>query len=103
MADAPELDGRRAPAIRRDVDALAPNYTDEWRADAAGVGEGLVDVFSELGAEVTEGTPLGTVYDPASYEVRQEAEADRDGVLYSITQEATVKAGDTLGNVAWRP
>ncbi|WP_049922505.1 succinylglutamate desuccinylase/aspartoacylase family protein [Halopiger djelfimassiliensis] len=54
----------------------------------------------ELGQFVPEGTAIGTVYDPASYEPRQEAAADRDGVLYALTREATVIAGDQLASIA---
>jgi hypothetical protein len=32
--------------------------------------------------------------------VLQEVETDRDGILYSITREATVAVGDTLVSVA---
>ena len=53
-----------------------------------------------LGEYVTADTPVGTLYDPTTYEVLQEVEADRDGILYSIAQEAPVAAGDTLVNVA---
>ena len=58
------------------------------------------DPSRQLGERVSEGTPLGTLYDPASYEVLQEAVADRDGVLYALTHEATVTAGQKLANVA---
>ncbi|QSW97748.1 succinylglutamate desuccinylase/aspartoacylase family protein [Haloterrigena alkaliphila] len=54
----------------------------------------------EVGQSVTEGTPLGTVYDPRTYEPRHEAVADRDGILYALTREATVTAGDQLASVA---
>jgi predicted deacylase len=54
----------------------------------------------ELGERIAEGDPLGTLYDPASYERLQDATADRDGVLYSLRAEATVTAGATVGRVA---
>ncbi|APX97103.1 succinylglutamate desuccinylase/aspartoacylase family protein [Natronorubrum daqingense] len=54
----------------------------------------------EVGERVTEGTALGTVYDPATYEPIQETSADRDGILYALTQEATVVGGDQLASVA---
>lgn len=54
----------------------------------------------EVGASVSEGAALGTVYHPTTYESLQEAQADRDGVLYALTREATVTAGDQLASVA---
>jgi predicted deacylase len=53
-----------------------------------------------VGETVEAGDPLGTVYDPTSYETLQNATVDDDGVLYSLTREATVTAGEALGNVA---
>ena len=55
---------------------------------------------AELGREVAEGDHLGRVYDPTTYEVLQEATADRSGVVYSVCREATVTAGQTLVGVA---
>ncbi|MDS0299787.1 succinylglutamate desuccinylase/aspartoacylase family protein [Halogeometricum sp. S1BR25-6] len=55
---------------------------------------------AELGREVAEGDHLGRVYDPTTYEVLQEATADRAGVVYSVCREATVTAGQTLVGVA---
>ncbi|AEH36503.1 succinylglutamate desuccinylase/aspartoacylase family protein [Halopiger xanaduensis] len=54
----------------------------------------------EVGDRVTAGTPLGTVYHPTTYEPLQDAVADRDGILYALTREATVVAGDQLASVA---
>jgi len=53
-----------------------------------------------LGERLTEGTTLGTVYDPTTYEPLQHVETTRSGVLYALTTEATVKEGDRLGSVA---
>jgi predicted deacylase len=53
-----------------------------------------------LGERLTEGTALGTVYDPTTYEPLQRVETTRSGVLYALTTEATVKEGDRLGSVA---
>ena len=58
-------------------------------ADAATVGEW-----------VTAGTHLGTVTDPTTYDDLQYVEASHDGLLYSVTREATVTAGETLVGVA---
>ena len=54
----------------------------------------------ELGQYISDGTAVGTLYDPASYEVLQRASADRDGVLYALRREATVTAGSRLAGVA---
>jgi len=54
----------------------------------------------EVGDRLTEGEPLGTVYDPRTYEPLHEAVADRTGVLYALTREATVTAGEQLASVA---
>jgi len=54
----------------------------------------------ELGERLSAGTALGELFDPASYERVQTATADRDGLLYSLRQEATVTAGGTLARVA---
>ena len=59
-----------------------------------------VDHGVEIGQSVEAGEHVGTLYDPTSYEVLQEVEADRDGLLYSVTRESTVMAGDSLVNVA---
>ncbi|SFB68440.1 Predicted deacylase [Halobiforma haloterrestris] len=53
----------------------------------------------EVGMDVESGDRIGTLYDPATFEPIQEAVADRDGVLYALTREATVVAGDKLANV----
>ena len=77
---------------------LARNHLGRVKAVDSGLFR--VDHDRKLGERVTAGTPLGTLYDPGTYEVIQEAEADRDGILYSIRREATVTAGGTLGGVA---
>jgi len=53
-----------------------------------------------LGEIVEAGTHLGTVYAPELYEPVQNVTAKRTGIVYSITQEPTVKAGDRLVNIA---
>lgn len=55
---------------------------------------------AELGETVEAGDFLGRVHDPTSYEELQKVEAERDGVVYSVTREATVTAGQTLVGVA---
>ncbi len=54
----------------------------------------------ELGQYVPEGTDLGTLYHPATYEPLQTATTDHEGLLYTLTREATVVAGDKLASVA---
>lgn len=56
----------------------------------------------EVGDEVEAGDRIGTLYHPTTYEVVQEVEADRDGILYALTREATVTGGEKLLNVALR-
>ncbi|WP_408959752.1 succinylglutamate desuccinylase/aspartoacylase family protein [Natrinema sp. 74] len=54
----------------------------------------------EVGDAVDEGVSVGTVYHPTTYEPRHETSADRSGILYALTREATVTAGDQLASVA---
>lgn len=54
----------------------------------------------DVGQFVPDGAELGTVYDPTTYETLQTVTADRDGLLYALTREATVTAGDQLASVA---
>lgn len=79
---------------------LARNHLGRVTADESGLFRANPD--AAVGDEVEEGEYLGTLYDPTTYEPLQEARADRDGVLYSLAQEATVSAGGTLLNVAWQ-
>ncbi len=55
-----------------------------------------------LGQTVHEGETVGEVFDPTTYERHQTATVDRDGLVYSITREATVTAGETVVGVATR-
>ncbi len=54
----------------------------------------------EVGQFVPEGTELGTLYEPTTYEPLQAATTDRDGILYALTKEATVTGGDQLASIA---
>jgi Predicted deacylase len=56
----------------------------------------------EIGDNVEDGDRLGEVYDPTTFETLGVAEADRDGIVYSIARESTVTAGGTLVGVAER-
>ncbi|SDQ24251.1 succinylglutamate desuccinylase/aspartoacylase family protein [Natronobacterium texcoconense] len=76
---------------------VARNHLGRVAADDSGLFR--PEPSLEVGAHVEDGQKLGTVYDPATYEPLQEATADRDGILYALTQEATVIAGDKLANV----
>jgi predicted deacylase len=79
---------------------LARNHLGRVTADDSGLFR--VDPDRAVGDEVAEGDRLGTLYDPTTFEVLQEARADRDGILYSLALESTVAAGDSLLNVAWQ-
>ncbi|USZ67539.1 succinylglutamate desuccinylase/aspartoacylase family protein [Halorussus salilacus] len=79
---------------------LARNHLGRVTADDSGLFR--ADPDHAVGDEVEAGEYLGTLYDATTFEPLQEARADRDGILYSLAQEATVTAGDTLLNVAWR-
>ena len=77
---------------------LARNHLGQVNAVASGLFR--ADPALELGQHVTAGTELGTVYHPATYEPLQRARADREGILFTLTREATVVAGDKLASVA---
>lgn len=70
------------------------------RVDAADAGLFRVDDGIELGDHVAPGTTVGTVYDPTTYEALQTATVEEAGILYALTREATVNAGDRLASVA---
>jgi predicted deacylase len=91
------LDGEPEVPARR---TIARNHLGRVTAAESGLFRAAAD--AELGREVAVGDRLGTVYDPATYEVLQAVEADRDGILYSVAREATVTAGQTLVGVALR-
>lgn len=79
---------------------VARNHLGRVTADDSGLFRANPDL--ELGADVSAGTFLGSLYDPTTFELCQEARADRDGVLYSLRREATVTAGAALARVAER-
>jgi predicted deacylase len=76
----------------------ARNHLGRVKAAQSGLFHPSAD--AELGRRVAPGDSLGRVYDPATYEVLQAVEADREGILYSVTREATVTAGQSLVGVA---
>ncbi|MFU8866630.1 succinylglutamate desuccinylase/aspartoacylase family protein [Natronococcus sp.] len=77
---------------------LARNHLGQVVTDHSGLFR--PDPALEIGQPVSEGDVLGTVYDPATYEALEEAVVGREGLLYTLTQEATVSAGDKLASVA---
>ncbi|MXR39859.1 succinylglutamate desuccinylase [Halobaculum sp. WSA2] len=88
-SDVPAWDGTRAR-----------NHLGRVTADASGLFRAAADLA--IGDEIVEGRYVGEVYDPTTYEVLQEATADRSGVVYSVAREATVTAGQTLVGIAIR-
>ena len=88
-AEVPAWDGTRAR-----------NHLGRVTAGESGLFRAAADVA--VGDEVVEGRYVGEVYDPTTYEVRQEATADREGIVYSVAREATVTAGQTLVGIAIR-
>ncbi|OYR53866.1 succinylglutamate desuccinylase/aspartoacylase family protein [Halorubrum halodurans] len=72
------------------------------RVTAADSGLFRAEPDLAIGDEVADGERLGEVYDPTTFETLQVAEADRDGIVYSVARESTVTAGATLVGVAER-
>ncbi|SEW23394.1 succinylglutamate desuccinylase/aspartoacylase family protein [Natrinema salifodinae] len=85
--DAPERD-----------QVVARNHLGQVSADDAGLFRPNPSIA--VGDSIAEGDPIGTVHHPTTYDPLHEARADRDGVLYALTREATVTAGDQLASVA---
>lgn len=77
---------------------LARNHL--GRVTAAHSGLFRIETDLAVGDRVDAGDPVGTVYDPTTYEPLQTVETDRAGLLYALTREATVRGGDTLLSVA---
>ncbi|SDK04057.1 succinylglutamate desuccinylase/aspartoacylase family protein [Natronorubrum texcoconense] len=77
---------------------VARNHLGQVTADDGGLFH--PEPSLDVGQSITAGTSIGTVYDPTTYEPLHEAAADRDGILYALTQEATVVGGDQLASVA---
>lgn len=105
MANPPQLDGRRANDIREDIAALAPYYLEDWDPGAGGVGAGLVDVFGELGAEVTErldAVPTKqrvAFFDALGFSVRP-PQAARVPVQYTVAPDAPRNVPIAAGTAA---
>jgi len=77
---------------------VARNHLGRVAAREAGLFRPAPDLT--IGDLVAAGDPLGTVYDPTTYEVLQQVTAGRGGLVYSVTREATVRADETLVGVA---
>ncbi|SNZ06279.1 Predicted deacylase [Natronoarchaeum philippinense] len=76
----------------------ARNHSGSVDAEASGLFRVTADVA--VGDRIADGTTVGTVYDPGTYEPLQTVRAGRDGVVYALTREATVQAGDRLVGIA---
>ena len=81
-----------------DRQRIVRNHLGRVTATASGLFSPTSD--ATLGREVEEGTRLGHVTDPTTYERLQTVEATHDGLLYSLTRNATVSAGQKLVGVA---
>jgi Predicted deacylase len=98
--------------VLRELDVLEPSPADTpspvrlrgdatpTRADESGLFELRPDVA--VGETVDAGEELGAVYDPATYERRQQVTAADGGLVYSLARESTVMAGERLAAVARR-
>jgi predicted deacylase len=92
------LDIVRGQVMHGTEPTVARNHLGRVDANASGlfrVADGIA-----LGEHVTAGTTVGTIYEPTTYGTLQTATIDEDGILYAITREATVKAGERLASVA---
>lgn len=67
-------------------------------ADRSGLFERNPNVA--VGDHVQRGTELGTVYSPATFDERQTVTATESGVVYSLTKESVVTAGEKLACIA---
>ncbi len=77
---------------------LARNHLGRIVASDSGLFRSNPDLT--VGSTVESGMFLGTLYDPTTYEPLQTIRADRDGILYVLTQEATIIMGEALANIA---
>ena len=96
--------------VLRELDILAGSPVENGKTrdarnhlgnvDATDSGLFRVTADYELGETIPEGSTLGTVYDPTTYETLQTVRTEREGVLYALTREATVTVGDRLAGIA---
>ncbi|KDE59615.1 succinylglutamate desuccinylase [Halostagnicola sp. A56] len=85
---------------RVDAPIVARNHLGQVTAEESGLFRPNPDL--ELGQSISTGVDLGTIYQPATYEVLERPVTDREGILYTLTREATVTAGSKLASVAIR-
>ncbi|PSP85018.1 succinylglutamate desuccinylase [Halobacteriales archaeon QS_1_68_17] len=83
-----------------DGHTLARNHL--GRVEAAHSGLFRPDPSLAVGADVGEGDRLGVVYGPSTYETLETVRAGHDGVLYAVTRQSTVVAGERVASVALR-
>ncbi|WP_246989409.1 succinylglutamate desuccinylase/aspartoacylase family protein [Halorientalis marina] len=74
--------------------------TEPTTATTSGLFETRPDVA--VGDDVTAGEELGTLYCPSSFDHLATVTAETDGVVYSLTREGIVVAGERLAGVAPR-
>jgi len=74
--------------------------TEPTTATTSGLFETRPDVA--VGDSVTAGEELGTLYCPSSFERLATVTAETDGVVYTLTREGIVVAGERLAGVAPR-
>jgi predicted deacylase len=90
----------------REEPAPTPSQTplrnDEGRigTDASGLFEPNPEVT--VGDRVSAGTELGTVYCPSTFEEHQRVTTTDAGVIYSLTRESVVTAGEKVACIAER-
>lgn len=77
---------------------LARNHLGRIIASKSGLFRSNPDLT--VGSVVESGMYLRTLYDPTTFEPLQTIQANRDGVLYVLTQEATIMMGEALANIA---
>ncbi|GAA0238904.1 succinylglutamate desuccinylase/aspartoacylase family protein [Haladaptatus pallidirubidus] len=92
------LDILDEPPVDTGPQTLARNHLGRIVASESGLFRSTPDIT--VGSSVENGTFLGTLYDPTTYEPLQTVRADRNGLLYVLTQEATIIMGETLANIA---
>ncbi|MFD1562571.1 succinylglutamate desuccinylase/aspartoacylase family protein [Haloarchaeobius amylolyticus] len=68
------------------------------RAEDSGLFEPRPDI--EVGDRVSPETTLGSIYSPATFEELQTVTARESGIVYSLTRESVVAAGEKLADVA---
>jgi predicted deacylase len=90
VLDAPTPDGPDPTLLR--------GTADHTRAEESGLFELAPDLA--VGDVVETGATLGTVYCPATFEVRQSVTATEGGLAYSLKRGGLVMAGERLAGVA---